>query len=443
MTMTLLWYEVLWYVVAGFLLGFAASTLWEWFYFRKERLKLTDRRIRELEAKVRDLEVAAADEGAPGADWPDAVYRSPGVFLETEAAATRRPARVDVPPPVAAPLSRGQGLAVPSSAPQAPAVAASLRTSVEPPRADGARADGPRTDTSRMDTSRMDAPRPDLTPADALRARRQEALAALRRNSELGGRGPTPLRAESSPTHSGERAMPLGDEETTPFVGGEAALVPPPAGAPPRSPVISSAPVVGAAPAPVTPAPVTPTLAVPTTPSVSALMAPVQAPVQAPVRARWATRAELTRRGAEYPDDLSKIKGIGDSYKHKLYRAGIYTWRQIVEADHAALRRATGANSSTDVEAWVTQARALIEKHGRGEATYGGPLPDDLMKILGIGPVNSATLYRAGVCTYEQLAMMPIADLSALFPVAVAGDQPDFALWVARAAELADAKHGG
>ena len=153
-------------------------------------------------------------------------------------------------------------------------------------------------------------------------------------------------------------------------------------------------------------------------------MAPVQAPVQAPVRARWATRAELTRRGAEYPDDLSKIKGIGDSYKHKLYRAGIYTWRQIVEADHAALRRATGANSSTDVEAWVTQARALIEKHGRGEATYGGPLPDDLMKILGIGPVNSATLYRAGVCTYEQLAMMPIADLSALFPVAVAGDQP-------------------
>jgi hypothetical protein len=156
MTMTLLWYEVLWYVVAGFLLGFAASTLWEWFYFRKERLKLTDRRIRELEAKVRDLEVAAADEGAPGADWPDAVYRSPGVFLETEAAATRRPARVDVPPPVAAPLSRGQGLAVPSPAPQAPAVAASLRTSVEPPRADGARADGPR-----MDTSRMDAPRPD------------------------------------------------------------------------------------------------------------------------------------------------------------------------------------------------------------------------------------------------------------------------------------------
>ena len=82
-----------------------------------------------------------------------------------------------------------------------------------------------------------------------------------------------------------------------------------------------------------------------------------------------------------------------------------------------------------------------MEKHGRKNAVYGGPQPDDMTKILGIGPVGASVLYRAGICTYEQLATTPVADLEALFPVAVAGDQPDFAAWVARATMLADEKH--
>jgi predicted flap endonuclease-1-like 5' DNA nuclease len=83
-----------------------------------------------------------------------------------------------------------------------------------------------------------------------------------------------------------------------------------------------------------------------------------------------------------------------------------------------------------------------MEKHGRKNAIYSGPQPDDMTKILGIGPVGASVLYRAGICTYEQLASTSIADLEALFPVAVAGDQPDFAQWVSRAAALADEKHG-
>ncbi len=150
---------------------------------------------------------------------------------------------------------------------------------------------------------------------------------------------------------------------------------------------------------------------------------------------------KLTARTKEYPDDLSKIKGIGDVYKQRLYRAGIYTWKQIVETDTETLRRATSAYPSSNVEEWLTQAEALMAKHGRQDAVYSGPPPDDMTKILGIGPVSASTLYRAGICTYEQLASTPLADLEALFPIAVAGDVPDFAQWIERAATLADEKH--
>jgi predicted flap endonuclease-1-like 5' DNA nuclease len=64
-----------------------------------------------------------------------------------------------------------------------------------------------------------------------------------------------------------------------------------------------------------------------------------------------------------------------------------------------------------------------------------------MTKILGIGPVSASVLYRSGICTYEQLASTPVNDLEALFPIAVAGDQPDFGQWVTRAAALADEKH--
>ena len=76
--------SVWWYVLAGFLLGFILSTLWEWLYFRSRRLRIENRRIAELEARVRSLTppAGAADSAiAPGAPPP---YQGPGVFLESE-----------------------------------------------------------------------------------------------------------------------------------------------------------------------------------------------------------------------------------------------------------------------------------------------------------------------------------------------------------------------
>jgi predicted flap endonuclease-1-like 5' DNA nuclease len=166
-----------------------------------------------------------------------------------------------------------------------------------------------------------------------------------------------------------------------------------------------------------------------------------QAPALSAMRQRWFNQPELTQRSKEYPDDLSKIKGIGDVYKQRLYRAGFYTWKQIAETDSETLRRATSAYPSSNVEEWHGQAEKLMEKFGRKEAVYNGPPPDDMTKILGIGPVGAAVLYRAGICTYEQLASTPTADLQALFPIAVAGDQPDFDQWLERATTLADDKY--
>lgn len=395
--------NLLWYVLAGFLIGLVTSTLAEWFFFRKERLKLTDRRIRELEAKLRDSEPAIESvppinitaNSAPAASapptpapvtssWGDPAYRSPGVFLETEeykamdgveSATGREPTRTP------APSNSGGGPAnlptVATVAPSAPA---------EP----------------------SVVPRSEPSPADALRIRRgdnprtrQEVLAALRRSSEMAQKG-APPRAEAQDAQPG---IPISEAVQPASLTTE----PPPAEA-------------------ATPSVIPEATTAPTSPLSAA-------------RQRWINNPELTTRTKEYPDDMCKIKGIGDVYKQRLYRAGIYTWKQIAESDVETLRRATSAYPSSNVEEWQTQAQNLMEKNGRTNAVYTGPPPDDMTKILGIGPVGAAVLYRAGICTYEQLASTPIADLEALFPVAVAGDQPDFKQWLSRGTKLADTKY--
>lgn len=434
--------NLLWFVMAGFLLGFATSTLWEWFYFRKERLKLTDRRIRELEAKIREAEtgmdsstssddlpdipiptVASVTGASTGAmprtsAWGDASYRSPGVFLESEAleAAADSPVAgrerlrspfTEASSLTSSPAPTSSTLAASASVPPSgvPTVDSIVPKQPAPVAASSAEAGSPAKPDSRADFQ---------GPADALRAKRdtaartrQELLATLRRNSEAVQRGQFPL-PENANTRS-EQPLASPPTRSTSLVS-------------PEPPTEQDSPAQSAS------------IAIEQPPkSVARPMAPE--------RLRWINNPDLTERTKQYPDDLSKIKGIGDVYKQRLYRAGIYTWKQIAETDTEILRRAVSANQSSNIGEWHDQAVKLMEKHGRMDAVYEGPQPDDMTKILGIGPVSASVLYRSGICTYEQLASTPVADLEALFPIAVAGDQPDFAQWVARATELADQKH--
>jgi predicted flap endonuclease-1-like 5' DNA nuclease len=93
--------ELVWLVAAGFVLGFAASTLWEWLYFRRKRMTLESRVIAELESALRsreqqrrpygaaDLPAAAEDVGEP---WAVQGLRNPGVLLASEDGTVRTPA---------------------------------------------------------------------------------------------------------------------------------------------------------------------------------------------------------------------------------------------------------------------------------------------------------------------------------------------------------------
>lgn len=44
--------EAAWFILSGFVLGFAVSTFWEWLYYRKQRLQWRDRRVAELEDQL-------------------------------------------------------------------------------------------------------------------------------------------------------------------------------------------------------------------------------------------------------------------------------------------------------------------------------------------------------------------------------------------------------
>lgn len=44
--------RLLWFVLAGFILGFATSTIWEWYYYRGKRLATGNRRVLELETEL-------------------------------------------------------------------------------------------------------------------------------------------------------------------------------------------------------------------------------------------------------------------------------------------------------------------------------------------------------------------------------------------------------
>lgn len=313
--------RLLWFVLAGFLLGFATSTLWEWLYFRRERMKLRDKRVQELEVQLAEEQKILAQMSVvqqPAPAWPQAEYHSPGVFLDSEA-------------------------------PGVPESAAEVRAPAKPIPKD---------------------PSPASSPAP-------------------------PVEADDEPPEVESLALSFEEEPEEDDL------------------------------------------------SLERLAADlVRNPGDAPLGADHQFRQRYVQRSTDFPDDLSKIKGIGDVYKYRLYAAGIYTWYQVTESDVETLRAATNAYPGSNVDEWSEQARMLAKKNGREEAYYTGPVPDDLTKIIGIGPVGERTLCRAGICTYDQLAGATVGELHDLFPTAIAGDEPDFDEWIRLAIDFANRKGG-
>jgi predicted flap endonuclease-1-like 5' DNA nuclease len=147
----------------------------------------------------------------------------------------------------------------------------------------------------------------------------------------------------------------------------------------------------------------------------------------APTRVSEVDAAHAARsRG--YPDDLTQIAGVTHAYQQRLYEANIYTWHQVATSDAHVLADVTGAGADANVERWPAGARALAERHGRVNAAYSGPLPDDLTRIQGIRAPEAQALYHAGITSYPQLADTPEEELAALFGESGAQGH-DYAAW--------------
>ena len=371
-------FQGLWLVLAGFILGFAASTLWEWLYYRGKRqaqgeqASATTLYTPRPETPHHDPDEPAHDQSNPA--WAFS-YRSPGVYLESEQSGSADSAGITRDAPQAKVI-----IAPPSD----PVVASPARSDPNPPRINPAT-------LAAIQTTVAQAPIAQSTGSSA-------ALSVATMTEEPNRR--TPLVAPTSllGAESGKEI-----EQSTPPMNGVEKHA--------HRPVL------------VTPAPLV------------AATTPAPQPVTPPVAATAVT-GEST---SDHPDNLAMIRGVGEAYKRRLYGVGIYTWRQVAESEIETLRRITRAKPNADINAWRTQARELAEKYQRWHTTFRGPL-DDFTRIDGIGAITADLLYKAGLCTYEQLAGALPDELAKIVPAPTVGDENDFEGWIATAVRLANIK---
>lgn len=143
------------------------------------------------------------------------------------------------------------------------------------------------------------------------------------------------------------------------------------------------------------------------------------------------------------PQDLSAVAGIGPIFEERLYAAGIGSYWALAELPTDQLGAILGGRTPlTDLEAIKAAAmRRAVETDSLGRTWNGAP-PDDFDGLPGIGEVYERRLYEAGICTYDALAAASpqrLAEICQAPPMR----EPDYAMWVSLAAELAAARRSG
>ena len=143
------------------------------------------------------------------------------------------------------------------------------------------------------------------------------------------------------------------------------------------------------------------------------------------------------------PQDLSAVHGVGPVFEERLYAAGIGTYWSLAELPAADLATILDARDFQVVDLEAIKAAAMrlaVESNSLGRAWDGTP-PDDFDGLPGIGEVYERRLYEAGICTYIALAAATPERLAEICK-APAMRTPDYAAWIATAAELAGARSG-
>jgi len=137
------------------------------------------------------------------------------------------------------------------------------------------------------------------------------------------------------------------------------------------------------------------------------------------------------------PQDLERVRGVGEAYEQKLYGAGIGTYWDLAQAEDDELVRILEIRDFQKVNlgAIKSEALRLAEETGTTERSWGGSLPDDFEALEGIGEIYERRLYEAGVCTYKALANSTVDELAAICK-APAWRMPDYAGWIVQAQAL-------
>lgn len=394
----LLSFRVLWFVLAGFILGFATSTLWEWLYYRgKRRSQLAAAPLASSLARTgnsanRSDEMATDPLSDQSPERWGLAYHSPGIYLESEKSSLPEQA-----------ILVGGKASFPSATErkqaEAQAPTAPTRTEVNTPR---------------------------LNPATLVALQTAVAQTPIARPALSSRVAATPIADLPIPPATPEpRSVAAASANlSTVQTGTGHATVAPQLSAPSSTVTFNSTPL----PPPVAEKPT--------------MLPSATAPLPAePTHLLSTTTVTPAPAGAvmDHPDDLALIKGVGEAYKRRLYHAGIYTWRQVAESDTESLRRITRAKPNANIAVWLQQARELAEKYQRWNTTFQGPL-DDLTRIDGIGAITADILYKAGLCTYEQLASALPDELAKIVPAPTVGDEVDFDGWIEAATRFASAK---
>lgn len=144
------------------------------------------------------------------------------------------------------------------------------------------------------------------------------------------------------------------------------------------------------------------------------------------------------------PQDLSAVPGIGPVFEERLYAGGIGSYWSLAELPVEQLETLLDARSLQTDDLRRIQAAAMqlaAETDTLGRAWDGSP-PDDFDGLPGIGEIYERRLYGAGICTYAALAAATPEQLAEICK-APSMRTPDYAAWIAIAADLSTAQGNG
>ena len=387
--------EPVWYILAGFILGFAISTLWEWLYYRRYRVgddRMTGYRTDSYRVERTQVESSRVETQTPVG------VRKAGIEPTWQ---STQPTPVLQSSPEFEP-------AAPSGPYRSPTISLNRERSsailvVESNKGSQVRvAESPAAPPSRTKLEELQAVEHNITNPESAPNVVPAAQTALDTETVIEPK-PSPM-VDSIPTIDETLEAPVEVEAQEPTN--------------------------------VTPTPQVNVITDPTAeqeideqeaaPKQEAILLSThghadQRPNEATVIGEQSRMEPRVPRSRGYPDELTKIRGIGEVYKRRLFAANIFTFHHVATSDIEVLRRATQAAPNANVESWPSQAETLAQKYQRANASYSGPLPDNLQQIAGIGPYFAQQLYRNGICTYEQLADTSLEELKTIIPPSVLG----------------------